>query len=171
MWMREPNWQTFASTLRWLNTTPFGSPDEPEVKSSVASSLPRRLLRPNINPRTADGRIFEMMPHVMIFFLRVGSTRSMKMRSRLGGHGNEETFLTNGSAVMNRSTSAWRMLDLIASWPAEKFRFTGVLPAKTTARFAMSPAFPGGRTIATRDFSVSVRMNFDRTMEAARIFP
>ncbi len=166
---REPNWQTLARTLRWLRTTPLGSPEEPEVKRSAASSLPRRLPMPKMTERTEAGRIFVRATQVMIFFLRVGRTRSMKMRSLLGGHGKEETFLTNGSAVMKRSTSACLMEDLMASGPAVKLRLTGVFPAKTTARLAMSPARPGGRTMATRGFSVSLRMKREKTRAAARI--
>jgi hypothetical protein len=62
------------------------------------------------------GRSLATMAQVMIFFLSVGSTRSMRIRSRFGGHGNEETLRTKGSAVMKRSTPAWRMHERIASW-------------------------------------------------------
>jgi hypothetical protein len=146
--------------------TPLGSPEEPEVKRRMASSLPRRLLRPRMEPRmTAAGRSLETMAQVMIFFFSVGRTRSMRMRSRFGGQGKEGTLRTKGSAVMKRSTPAWRMHERTASWPAVKLRLTGTLPAKTTARLAMRPALPGGRTMATRSCSVSSRM---RTLPAAR---
>src|SRR6478609_679972 len=97
---RVANWQTLARTLRWLRTTPFGSPEEPEVNSSAASSSPRRWLRPSNRPSAEAGRSLEISPQRTIFGLSVGRTRSMKIRSRLGGHGKVEIFRTNGSAVM-----------------------------------------------------------------------
>ena len=35
------SWCRFASRLRWLSTTPFGVPSEPDVKSTTAGSLAR----------------------------------------------------------------------------------------------------------------------------------
>ena len=45
---------------------------------------------------------------------------------------------------------ACSLADSIESRALVKFRFTGILPAKTTARFATTPPLPGGRTIPTR---------------------
>ena len=120
-------------------------------------------------PSTAVGRILEITAQVTIFFLRAGSVRSIRIRSRFGGQGKVETLRTKGSAVMKRSTPAWRMHERMASGPAVKLRFTGVFPAKSTARLAMSPAFPGGSTMATRGWSVSALRNLEKTMAAARI--
>ena len=147
---REPNCETLARTLRWLSATPFGSPEEPDVKSRTASSLPRRVLSLRNLLISDAGRIFEMTAQRMIFFLRLGIARSMKIRSRLGGHGKLGTRRTKGSAVMKRSTPDWRIAERTASGPAVKLKFTGIFPAKMTARLAMRPALPGGSTIATR---------------------
>lgn len=166
---REANWVTFARTLRWLRGTPFGSPEEPEVKRRMASSLSRRVWRPRRVMRREAGRSFVRRAHFTMSFLSSGMVRSMKMRSLLGGHGKAETLRTKGSAVMKRSTSAWRMEERMALWEAVKLRLTGIFPAKRTARLAIMPPLPGGRTMATLGLSVSLRMWRERAMATGRI--
>ena len=119
---------------------------------------------------TEVGRSLVSSAHFTMGFFSSGMVRSMKMRSRLGGHGKPDTLRTKGSAVMKRSTSACRMEERIALWEAVKFRFTGIFPAKMTARLAISPPLPGGRTMATRGLSVSALMNFESAMATGRIF-
>ncbi len=140
------------------------------MKSRIASSFSRRLLRPRTAASRAAGRILLTIPHLTMDFLSSGMTRSIKMRSRFGGQGKDVTLRTKGSAVMKRSTSACRMDDRMALWEAVKLRLTGIFPANRTARFAIRPPFPGGSTIATRGLSVSSRMCFERAMATGRIF-
>ena len=111
---------------------------------------------------------FEIINHRPIFFFNVGRIRSNKIRSRLGGQGNEGNLRTKGSTVMNRSRPAWRMAERTASWLAVKLRLTGTFPAKITARLAINPPLPGGSTIPTRGLSVCWRMYLESTIAVAR---
>ena len=168
---RVPNWQTLASTLRWLRGTPLGSPEEPEVKRRIASSFPRLpFFNPSRRVSSEVGRILERRNHFLMLFPMVGRMRSMSRRSRLGGHGKVGTLRTKGSAVINLSRSPCLMADWTASWEAVKFRLTGILLAKRTAMLARRPPFPGGRMIPTRFLSVASRISLDRAMAAGRSF-
>ncbi len=144
------NWHTLASRFLCVSGTPFGEPDDPDVKSRTASSSPPDLSILAKRAIMSTGNILDTITQRLIDFLMVGRIRSTCMRSLTGGQGKSLTFLTNGSAVINLSTSACAMLDLMASWLAVKFMLTGTLPAKMTARFAIRPPIPGGRMMATR---------------------
>ena len=150
----------------WVRGTPFGAPDEPGVKIIAASLLPPFLGIPSSLVSNGRGSILPMTVQRMICFLMRGSILSTWIRSRLGGQGKLETFLTNGSAVMNLSTSACFIADLMASVEAEKLRLTGIFSARTTARLAIMPALPGGRMMATRSFFVASLISLENAMAA-----
>ena len=167
-----PNWQTFASTLRWVRGTPLGSPEDPEVKRRMASSSPHPdLCSFRSRERAQVGRSLERRNQRVIAGLIPGRILSIRRRSRVGGQGKVGIFRTNGSAVMNLSRSACLMADSTASCDAVKLRLTGILFAKRTAIFASNPPFPGGRMIPTRFLSVLLRISFERAMAAASSLP
>ena len=72
------------------------------------------------------------------------------------GQGKSGTLARTRSAEMTVFTSDMRRLDSLAARPAVKLKFTGTLPAHSTARLAMVAPAPGGSTMPTR-FSGTVR--------------
>ncbi len=96
---REPNWQTLASTLRWVSTTPLGSPLLPLVKSSTASELPPFFGTPSIVASTEAGSSLERTNQRAMALFFWGRRRSMNVSCRFGGQGKVCIFRTNRSAV------------------------------------------------------------------------
>ena len=66
------------------------------------------------------------------------------------GQGKSFSRLMNAPALIATFTSAWRQHDSIAARPAVKFRPTGTLSARATARLATTAPLLAGKTIATR---------------------
>ena len=163
------NWEMFARTFRWDNTTPFGSPLEPLVNSSTASSCPPRRGRPRCRVNAHHGSTATAARHSPIFFFNGGSTSSN--RTRCSGHGNCSIFRSTSLAVMTVRISARRIADCSASRPAVKFRLTGTFPASSTARFASTAPLLGGSTMPTRFSGIIRRTSFDNTMAAASRVP
>jgi len=62
------------------------------------------------------------------------------------------------SAEMTVRTPLAARLASAAARPEVKLRFTGILPAQTTARLAMKAPAPGGSTIPTRSSATPARM-------------
>ena len=133
-----------------MSTTPLGSPELPLVNNSPASSRSPVLGKPSRSAHhwfgsnhaaISHGNIARFPPHAKISVFR-SSVRS--------GNGKLGIFARIASALITVTIPPSLRL---ASTPARevvKFKFTGILPADSTARLAMNAPAPGGKTIPTR---------------------
>ena len=90
--------------LWWVSGTPFGSPEEPEVNISTASSAPVGASSPSFLIMNPAVRNLMATPQRLAEPLSSGISRSMRIRSRWGGHGKFWSLRMKVSAVMNQST-------------------------------------------------------------------
>ena len=82
----------------------MGSPEEPEVNISTASSPPTGVSSPSFLIMNPAVRNLMASPHRLAEPLSWGSSRSMKIRSLWGGQGKFWSLRMKVSAVMNQST-------------------------------------------------------------------
>ena len=151
-----PNWRVFASRLRWVSATPLGSPLLPLVKSRNASSRSPWRGMPAMRPSSPAGSTFERRNHFTA--PRLMSSLSPSSSMTYAGHGNSFSLSRTAPAVIAVPMPALRMDDSSAAVPAVKLRFTGIFPAKSTARFASIAGAPEGRTMPTRFSGTFLRM-------------
>lgn len=144
----------------------MGVPEEPEVKSKIASSSLWKLSASSHLMRVSAEKKREMSIQRLAEFWNLTRSCSKRIRSRMGGQGKSGQRRTKGSAVMNRSTSDCFIQLAIASAEAVKLKFTGIFPAKRQARFARIQPFPAGRIMPTRRRCVSVFRCLEKAMAA-----
>ena len=142
--------QQLDKILRWVSTTPFGSPELPLVNKRPASSRSPRFGRFNIPAIHWLGSTQAASNHGRIAFFPPNALIMSGRSNVFSGQGKSFTLSRTALAVMTVSISPSRRLDLIAAGPAVKFRLTGVLPAHRIAKFAILPPAPGGSTTPMR---------------------
>ena len=157
-----------ASRLRCVRTTPFGFPALPLVKRSAASCRSPVRGRP-MRPATHwFGRSHAAASHGSIARLPPGRLDLGAQVERPLGPREVREARRIASADRTVRTPETRDARLGGGrCPTVKLKFTGTLPAHTTARFAIAAPAPGGRTMPTRLSGTVARSRRASTAAAA----